>query len=259
MTLNWMLQIVLWTGWLLGPPFAASSEQQNPTFQLPAYGTASTEVGSELNASPKSLTIVMGSAHSLRLTDKAGNSVSDVVWTIDDPAVAQVQSGGRDSVIGLSAGRATLTAMWQGHTATVQVRVLGSISVGNTATSTSGSSEDVATADSGYQDPFKAKLASAREGDAEWHYNRGLDFFAMGNFEQAYQEYSEAIRLKPNFAEAQTKLAYTLWRLLAFENAIAAAKKALEMDPRNAEAEKTFGLSLAELGDWNGAVMHYYR
>jgi tetratricopeptide (TPR) repeat protein len=254
------LQIALWTMWLVGAASARSFLLQTAPFGIPAFGAAPKKPSAELNIRPENLTIVMEEPYSLRITDKDGKDVVGAVWMVDDPEIARVESTGRTSVVGLSPGRTTLTATWRGYTAQVAVRVLGSLNArGASKSSVGDASLPERDPDSGRVDPFGQPLPTRFAGDAESHYNRGLVLFAYGSFDGAILEYSEALHLKPRFPEAQTKLAYTLWRVQKFNEAIEAANAALEMNPQNPEAEKTIGLCLAEMKDWLGALQHYAR
>jgi len=50
---------------------------------------------------------------------------------------------------------------------------------------------------------------------ADAHYNLGNDFYKKGQIDEAINQYQEAIRLKPDFAEAH----YNLTRALGMKNA----------------------------------------
>ena len=55
-------------------------------------------------------------------------------------------------------------------------------------------------------------------------------------WDEAFDEFTESARLMPDFPETHSRLAYLFYRSEESDNAIAEARTALSMDPRNAEA-----------------------
>src|SRR5438874_12737456 len=84
------------------------------------------------------------------------------------------------------------------------------------------------------------------------------DHESCKTFNKALTYFQEAVAKDPKFAPAYAGMADTLFELLdwrcgkpaTFEQAEAAASKALELDPSNAEAHDTLG-GIAFSRDWN--------
>lgn len=60
---------------------------------------------------------------------------------------------------------------------------------------------------------------------------RGLSYEQHGDYDQAIADYTEAIRLKPDFTEAYNNLAVDLCRQKEFVVALPYANKAIELEP----------------------------
>jgi hypothetical protein len=84
--------------------------------------------------SPVKATIGIGESRNLWPRDQAGQSVSNVEWSVDDPGVVSLTTtGGRASVTGLGPGTATVTATLGDLTASATVVVsAGTLAVGAT-------------------------------------------------------------------------------------------------------------------------------
>jgi tetratricopeptide (TPR) repeat protein len=240
------------------------SQQSDPIQSNKAGGSASEDqTGLTLIVTPSSLGIVVGEPHVLRVTDKEGRPVEGATWKVGDATIARVETNGLVSVVGLSPGTTTITVTWKGNTGQAKVHVLGAIGGGHETRAWQARGERSARKSRDSQSRVnpdlvnKESLPTESPGDAESHYRRGLELFDAGDLEGAAEEYNAALQLKPDFAEAQTKLAYTLWRGGAPDEAISAAKRALRLNPNNPEAEKTIGLALVDEGDLDGAFSHY--
>lgn len=81
----------------------------------------------------------------------------------------------------------------------------------------------------------------------------------LGRLDQAERSYREALRLKPDYAEACNNLAVVLYELGKFPEAVATCKKALELKSNFAEAFNNLGNILNELGDFREAVANYRK
>jgi tetratricopeptide (TPR) repeat protein len=66
---------------------------------------------------------------------------------------------------------------------------------------------------------------------AEQHHDRALDFFAAGNYEHAIAEYQAALAADPTFTDALHGLARAYQDLERTDDAIAAAKQIIALDP----------------------------
>lgn len=65
-------------------------------------------------------------------------------------------------------------------------------------------------------------------------YNQGLDFFGQGKMDEAIAKYDEAIQTDPNDGELYMAKSMAYQRLHDLDNALEAAKKAVEVNPQEA-------------------------
>ncbi|MGB0034894.1 MAG: tetratricopeptide repeat protein [Candidatus Acidiferrales bacterium] len=66
---------------------------------------------------------------------------------------------------------------------------------------------------------------------AEDHYYAGIDCFGEGKFDEAIAEYDRAIELDPKFADALHGLAQAYYAKKDFDRTIETAKRILALDP----------------------------
>jgi tetratricopeptide (TPR) repeat protein len=86
------------------------------------------------------------------------------------------------------------------------------------------------------------------------HYNLGTALKAQGDLEGAIAAYRRAIDLEPKFAAAHTNLGTALMAQGDLEGAIAAYRRALALDPKLAMAHYNLGNALYTKGDLAGAI-----
>ena len=85
--------------------------------------------------------------------------------------------------------------------------------------------------------------------------NRGIAYAALGQFDRAIQDYDEALRLKPDFAEAYY-FRGEAWREKADPNrALKDYEQALRVNPRMADAHISRGI----VARWPGAAAASFR
>ena len=101
-----------------------------------------------------------------------------------------------------------------------------------------------------YRDAIRLRpdLADARN-------NLGVVLHAQGKLEQAIGEYRAAIRLEPNFAPPHSNLAWALVQSPKrprddYNEGLAHARKAVELDPKNGDGYRTLALVEYRLGHW---------
>ena len=94
---------------------------------------------------------------------------------------------------------------------------------------------------------------------AEVYYRRGRRYLQNGQYEEAVREFSQAVRLKPDFARAldQIGLAYTLQRRSG--KAIPYYKKAIAQAPENGVFLMHLGKTYMDLCDYAQAKRAYGR
>lgn len=89
---------------------------------------------------------------------------------------------------------------------------------------------------------------------AEAHYNRGVELDNLGRHAEAVGAYSEAVRLKPDYAAAYTNMGIDLAKLDRWDDAVHAYRAAIQERPEYADAHYNFGLTLAGLRRWADAL-----
>ncbi len=101
---------------------------------------------------------------------------------------------------------------------------------------------------------FRQLLKSDPE-NAALHFGLGTMLRQQERWDDAYEEIALSVRLMPDFPENHNALAYIFFRLDDGPNAIAEARTALSMDPRNAEGYQMLGLGLYSAEQY-GAAAH---
>lgn len=102
--------------------------------------------------------------------------------------------------------------------------------------------------------------AIERQGSAEpvayWRYLRAKVFGELGDIENAARELENAVGARPGYAEAWLALGDARRALLDDAGAIAAFERAVELDPRNAQALYLLGSQCLRDGKARAAVVH---
>jgi tetratricopeptide (TPR) repeat protein len=83
---------------------------------------------------------------------------------------------------------------------------------------------------------------------AEDHYYAALDFLAEGQHEQALAEYEKSLAADPDFTEAMHGQARALQDLERFDEAIAVAKRIVEIDPDDVLAHTSLSVLYQKKG-----------
>lgn len=91
------------------------------------------------------------------------------------------------------------------------------------------------------------------------HILLGTTLALEGIRSESLVQLSEAVRLRPAFADAHNKLGMALSRFLEVQPARAEFEKALELDPNLAEAHVNLALILAQAGELDQAAQHLDR
>ena len=101
-------------------------------------------------------------------------------------------------------------------------------------------------------------LSAAHDDNSALHFALGVILRGQDKFDDAYDEFTTALKLMPGLPENHCAMAYLFYRLDDGPNAIAEARTALSIDPKNAEAYQYLGLGHYSLGQYPAAV-HAYR
>jgi protein O-mannosyl-transferase len=87
--------------------------------------------------------------------------------------------------------------------------------------------------------------------------NLGVTYGGVGRFAEAMEQFSQAIKIKPDYAEAYANLGIAYHKLGRFAEAIDADKQAIKIKPDYVEAHKNLGIAYLAIGDKNSAVEEY--
>ncbi|MCS6860245.1 MAG: tetratricopeptide repeat protein, partial [Abditibacteriales bacterium] len=94
---------------------------------------------------------------------------------------------------------------------------------------------------------------------AEVFLRRGRERLAAGDFAAAAAEFRRAAELEPQHAVAHNSLAFALFHLRRFDEALQHARRSAELDPSYAEAQHNIGALMKVQGQWAEAVRHLTR
>ena len=92
---------------------------------------------------------------------------------------------------------------------------------------------------------------------AEAHYNLGFSYDELGLCREAVEAYKQAIRIKPDYAEAHYNLGVSYGKLGLYREAVEAFKQAIRIKPDFAEAHFGLGLTYLILGDRGSSFEQY--
>ena len=93
--------------------------------------------------------------------------------------------------------------------------------------------------------------------DAVGLYKRGFKKTQRKEYQGAIGDYTKALQLDPNFAEAYNMRGFARFQLRDYRNAFADYTKALQLDPKAAEAYYYRGLARFKLASIQGAIEDY--
>ena len=91
------------------------------------------------------------------------------------------------------------------------------------------------------------------------HTNYGAELNEIGQLDLAIREYTKALEIKPDFADANINLGSALMRRGQFEEAVQYLSKALQKKPHSAAANNNMGVALSQTGDLNGAIGYFKK
>jgi len=101
-----------------------------------------------------------------------------------------------------------------------------------------------------FKDELRIKPAVA-------HYSLGNALLRKGRTSEAIDQFTEALRINPDYAEAHNNLGYALLVTGRTSAAIEQCKEALRIDPTYAHAHNNLGNALAQTGRASEAIDHY--
>ena len=74
------------------------------------------------------------------------------------------------------------------------------------------------------------------------HYNLGIVYFRLEEFDKSIKCYEKAIKIDPNNLDSHNNLGVTFAKLKNFKKAVSCYKKVIEIDPNNSEAYNNLGI-----------------
>ena len=80
------------------------------------------------------------------------------------------------------------------------------------------------------------------------HYNKGIDFYKQGKYDQAGEEFKQAIELKPNDVYALYGLGNTYYCKAKYDDAVKIYTKAININPDYAKVHYSLSLAYSKLG-----------
>jgi tetratricopeptide (TPR) repeat protein len=93
--------------------------------------------------------------------------------------------------------------------------------------------------------------------DAQSAYHRGVAAASQKNYDGAIREFSKAIELDPNYADAYTNRGIAYAGKSDYDRAIADYNQAIWLDPNYADVYNNRGLAYSSKGDSNRAIADY--
>ncbi len=90
--------------------------------------------------------------------------------------------------------------------------------------------------------------SSYGSGNFKEHYNKGIDFYKQGKYDQAGKEFKQAIELKPNDVYALYGLGNTYYCKAKYDDAVKIYAKAININPDYAKVHYSLSLAYSKLG-----------
>jgi tetratricopeptide (TPR) repeat protein len=85
-------------------------------------------------------------------------------------------------------------------------------------------------------------------GDFSRHYNKGIEFYKQGKYDQAGKSFEEAIKIKPNDVYALYGLGNTYYCKAKYDEAVKIYSRAININPEYAKVHYSLSLAYSKLG-----------
>jgi tetratricopeptide (TPR) repeat protein len=89
------------------------------------------------------------------------------------------------------------------------------------------------------------------------HNSRGVAYDSLGRYQDAIEDYKQAIRIRPDYAEAHYNLGVASGELGRWQDAAEAYKQAIRIKPNHAKAHYNLGVAYEGLGRYQDAAESY--
>ncbi len=106
--------------------FDAASNLRSTVVSIGTEDAVSSSPPTSLRVTPQNITMLAGQTRRFSLLDDFDRIPSQAEWTIDNATVATLRAAPDAQLTAVSAGEVTVTARWQGLTASTRVTVMGS-------------------------------------------------------------------------------------------------------------------------------------
>lgn len=93
-------------------------------------------------------------------------------------------------------------------------------------------------------------------GEFKEHYNKGIELYKQGKYDQAGSEFEKAIELKPTDVYAIYGLGNTYYCLTKYDDAVKVYSKAIKINPDYAKVHYSLSLAYSKLGKTQEAENH---
>lgn len=105
-------------------------------------------------------------------------------------------------------------------------------------------------------DEFKQAI-KLKPNYAEAHYHLGNAYFGLRRYDEALESYKKAVQIKPDYADAHYSLGILASMLSEYDLAITSFKAVTRLDPKNAKAYFSLGNVYNEKEDYEDAIIAY--
>jgi tetratricopeptide (TPR) repeat protein/tRNA A-37 threonylcarbamoyl transferase component Bud32 len=92
---------------------------------------------------------------------------------------------------------------------------------------------------------------------AKEFYQDGINKYEAQNYKAAIANFSQAIDINPDYAEAYNRRGDSYYRLGDYKNSLTDSSAAIRLNPKDANSYYDRGFSLYSLNDYNGAIADY--
>ncbi|MEN8263390.1 MAG: tetratricopeptide repeat protein [Nitrospirota bacterium] len=107
-------------------------------------------------------------------------------------------------------------------------------------------------------DEFKQAI-KLKPNYAEAHFHLANAYFGLRRYDEALDSYKKAVKLKPSYVDAHYSLGILATMLSEYDDAIKALKKVIKLDPQHSRACLSLGNAYSELENYEEAVKYYKK
>jgi protein O-mannosyl-transferase len=86
------------------------------------------------------------------------------------------------------------------------------------------------------------------------YYNLGVTYNGIGRYQEAIEEFRQAIKIRPRYADAHCNLGFAYGKLDRYQEEIDAYKQVIRIKPNYADAHCNLGVAYGNLGRWQDEV-----